>query len=190
MKISTVFKPIVDNHMRRNPLVPVHPDTFDQSVVSRSIPLMIGSSKDEGLSSSVAIYLNNQARLTSPESVKKDVLPKLMKSLLGPTRGSRQELLEAAFRQYFSDIHTGSMEELITALGEMLGDVLVNSCIRETILLHRHNPASPVFSYVFAHSGCYYFTQLMEGVKNIQRKGEDLVFTGRLLHFEDSYSEY
>ena len=153
MKISTVFTPIVDNTMRRNPLVPSYPDSLDQSLVSRSLPVMIGSTKDEGLASSVAIYLNNQARLTDPETVKKDVLPKLLKSLLGPSRGGREELIEAVFRQYFSDINTGSLGELVTSLGDMLGDVLVNSCIRETIILHRQSSASPVYSYVFAHTG-------------------------------------
>ena len=149
----TVFTPMVDQHSRRNPLVPTDPQTLDQTLISRSIPVLIGSSRDEGLSSAIAIYLKNQGKLSSPESLKKDILPKLMVSLLGPRKGTREEIIEAVFRQYFTEIRTGGLEDIVSALGEMLGDVLVNSCIRETVLLHREHSASPVYSYVFAHAG-------------------------------------
>ena len=79
-------------------MVPTYPQSLDQSLISRSIPLMIGSSQDEGLSSAIAIYLENQGKLTSPETLKKDVLPKLMVALLGSSKGNREELIEAAFR--------------------------------------------------------------------------------------------
>ena len=35
----------------------------------------------------------------------------------------------------------------------MLSDLLVNSCLRQTIMLHRQLSSSAVFSYIFSHSG-------------------------------------
>ena len=37
--------------------------------------------------------------------------------------------------------------------GELLSDLLVNSCLRQTIMLHRQLSSSAVFSYIFSHSG-------------------------------------
>jgi len=153
VKITSLFNPVVDKETRRTPLVPTDPKTLDQSLISRSVPMMIGSSRDEGLSSAIAIYLKNQGHLSSPETFKKEVLPDLMVSLLGPVKGNREELKEATFRQYFAELSTGSLEDIVAALGEMLGDVLVNSCIRETILLHRQHSSSPIYTYLFTHAG-------------------------------------
>ena len=98
MKITSLFNPVVDKETRRTPLVPTDPKTLDQSLISRSVPMMIGSSRDEGLSSAIAIYLKNQGHLSSPDTFKKEVLPDLMVSLLGPVKGNREELKEATFR--------------------------------------------------------------------------------------------
>ena len=162
----TVFKPMLDKHIRRSPLVPTLPHKLERSFMPRSFPIMLGSSKDEGLSSAIAIYLRDQAHFSSPESLKSHLLPKLMVSLFGEYKGSRQELIEAAFRQYFAEVKTGAIEETVSALGEMLGDVLVNSCLRETILLHREH-GSPIYSYVFSHAGLYFIFLLLFHLKNL-----------------------
>ena len=47
---------------------------------------------------------------------------------------------------------SGDTKSMILALGEMLSDVFVNSCMRQTVMLHREIN-TPLFSYIFSHSG-------------------------------------
>ena len=149
--LSTVFTPMIDNHTRSSALVDTDPSTITSRLHTRSIPILLSATHNEGLEAAARLYLDNQAAFTSPSSLRKDVLPRLVTSLLGAWRGRQEALLEAVFRQYFTELTTGDVADIITAVGEMIGDLTVHSCMRETILLHRES--NSLFTYIFSHYG-------------------------------------
>ena len=149
--LSTVFTPMLDNHTRSSPLVDRDPATMSSRLHTRSIPILLSATHNEGLEAAARLYQENQAGFSSPASLRRDVLPRLVTSLLGAWRGRQEALLEAVFRQYFTELTTGEVADIITAVGEMIGDLTVHSCIRETILLHRES--NPLFTYIFSHYG-------------------------------------
>ena len=73
--------------------------------------------------------------------------------MLGRWRGKQPALLEAVHRQYFTELTTGDVTDMLTAVGEMIGDQSVHSCLRETMVLHREFSSSPLYAFIFSHSG-------------------------------------
>ena len=80
--------------------------------------------------------------------MKNVILPKLMRH-----NGTNREVIDFVYKQYFSETNMDNMEEVVDALGDLLGDQAVTKCIRETIDLHRKYTSSDVYSYVFSHAG-------------------------------------
>ena len=148
--LSTVFTPMLDNHTRSSPLVDTEPSS-SRRLHTRSVPILLSATQSEGLEAAARLYLDNQAAFTAPASLRRDVLPRLVTSLLGAWRGRQEALLEAVFRQYFTELNTGEVADIISAVGEMIGDLTVHSCIRQTMVLHRES--NPLFTYIFSHYG-------------------------------------
>ena len=73
--------------------------------------------------------------------------------MLGRWRGKQPALLEAVHRQYLTELTTGDVTDMLTAVGEMIGDQSVHSCLRETMVLHREFSSSPLYAFIFSHSG-------------------------------------
>ena len=129
------------------------PSTISTSLLTRPIPILLGATQNEGLESAARLYLANQAAFTSPESLKTEVLPRLLTSFLGRWRGKQTALLEAVHRQYLTELNTGDVTGMLTAVGEMIGDLSVHSCMRETMVLHREFSSNPLYAFIFSHSG-------------------------------------
>ena len=149
--LSTVFTPMLDNHTRSSPLVDLLPSSLSRRLHTRPLPILLSATQSEGLEAAARLYLENQAAFSSPSSLRRDVLPRLVTSLLGAWRGRQEALLEAVFRQYFTELNTGDVADIIKAVGEMIGDLTVHSCIRQTMVLHRET--NPLFTYIFSHYG-------------------------------------
>jgi len=100
--------------------------------------------------------------------MRESMLPQLLTSILGQNRGYRSELVEAVYRQYFADHgqDTRSRDHTQEALGDMIGDLLVHSCVRETIQLHRRS-IQPTFAYLFS----YVEEEPLMGLRQYQQSG-------------------
>ena len=129
------------------------PSTISTSLLTRPIPILLGATQNEGLESAARLYLHNQAAFASPDSLKREVLPRLLTSFLGRWRGQQPALLEAVHRQYLTELSTGDVTGMLTAVGEMIGDLSVHSCMRETMVLHRDFSSNPLYAFIFSHSG-------------------------------------
>ena len=46
-------------------------------------------------------------------------------------------MLEVVHRQYLTELSTRDVTGMLTTVGKMIGDLLVHSCMRETMVLHR-----------------------------------------------------
>ena len=62
-------------------------------------------------------------------------------------------LLEAIHRQYLTELYTGDVTGMLTMVGKMIGDLLVHSCMGETMVLHREFSSNLLYAFIFSQSG-------------------------------------
>lgn len=173
VSMTTVFTPTIDIDLRPQPLVPRDPRKLEQA--GTRIPLLIGATRDEGFAAALA-YSSANPSLMTVSKLRETMLPQLLSSILGQNRGYRAELVESVFRQYFADEgqDSRSRDQTQEALGEMLGDLLVHSCIRETVQLHRR-AIQPTFSYLFS----YVEEEPFMGLRQYQQSGIQYQYSGQ-----------
>ena len=61
-------------------------------------------------------------------------------------------LLEVVHRQYLTELSTRDVTGLLTTVGEMIRDLLVHSCMRETMVLHREFSSNLLYAFIFSNS--------------------------------------
>ena len=183
IELSTPFVPMVDNHTRMSPLVHRDPRHFDSTVNIRPVPILLGSTRNEGLEMAALLYNKHQGAFSSEKEFKRKILTPVMKSVFGYWKGKQEDLQEAIYRQglcqvwprfnyffsrqYFKEVSNGDVKGVLLALGEMLSDLFVNSCMRQTVIAHREISNSPIFSYIFSHSGAESQTSISRNVGSV-----------------------
>ena len=62
-------------------------------------------------------------------------------------------MLEVVHRQYLTELSTGDVTGMLTMVGKMIGDLLVHSCMGETMVLHREFSSNLLYAFIFSQSG-------------------------------------
>ncbi|XP_023347307.1 esterase E4 isoform X2 [Eurytemora carolleeae] len=143
----TVFIPLVDETLRSSPLV------FTPSRGTHGpSAILIGTTLHEGYTIAKKYVSDKQGDISSKETIRTKFLPELMRKLVGRRRGMQKEFVEVIFRQYFNELVDGQTTETIGIIANMIGDFLINSCVRETIDFHRKKGSGSIHAYVFSYS--------------------------------------
>ena len=98
IQLSSSFVPMVDNHTRRSPLVERDPRSIDATFNIRPVPMLLGSTRNEGLEAAALLYNKHQGAFSSEREFKKKVLTPVMKSAFGYWKGKQEDLQEAIYR--------------------------------------------------------------------------------------------
>ena len=98
INLFTSFTPMVDNHTRRSPLVERDPRNPGTPLNIRPVPLMLSSTRDEGLETAALLYMKDQSSFSSALEFKRKILTRVMVSVFGYWKGKQQDLQEAIYR--------------------------------------------------------------------------------------------
>ncbi|CAG0922670.1 unnamed protein product [Notodromas monacha] len=143
--------PVVDRKFRDDPVLPDHPYRLVTHGQFNRIPMIIGTTQDEGMLQFLMTYLDAGEDARSSEHLRHRVLPRLVHYM---TRHEHEvePMIDAIYEQYFNLTNFGDQDQVMRAFTNMLTDGMFESCKQETLRLHARNGGDmQIYSYVASY---------------------------------------